>query len=45
MTIGTVALYIGTIHTEAVKRPINPVRERLNFESEESSGERTRSGH
>lgn len=31
MGIGLVALYIGTIHTEVVNRPIYVVRERLNF--------------
>jgi dolichol-phosphate mannosyltransferase len=33
MAIGLVALYIGTIHTEVVNRPLYIVRERLNFES------------
>ena len=32
MSIGLVALYIGTIHTEVVNRPLYIVRERLNFE-------------
>ena len=32
MAIGLVALYIGTIHTEVVNRPLYIVRERLNFE-------------
>lgn len=32
MAIGMVALYIGTIHTEVVNRPMYIVRERLNFE-------------
>ena len=32
MAIGMVALYIGTIHTEVVNRPLYIVRERLNFE-------------
>lgn len=34
MAIGLVALYIGTIHTEVVNRPLYIVRERLNFEAE-----------
>jgi dolichol-phosphate mannosyltransferase len=33
MAIGMVALYIGTIHTEVVNRPLYLIRERLNFES------------
>ncbi len=32
MAIGMVALYIGTIHTEVVNRPLYVVRERLNFD-------------
>lgn len=32
MAIGLVALYIGTIHTEVVNRPLYIVREKLNFE-------------
>jgi len=32
MAIGLVALYIGTIHTEVINRPLYVVRERLNFE-------------
>ena len=36
MAIGLVALYIGTIHTEVVNRPLYIVRERLNLE--EKSG-------
>ena len=32
MAIGLVALYVGTIHTEVVNRPLYIVRERLNFE-------------
>jgi len=31
MSIGLVALYIGTIHTEVINRPLYIVRERLNF--------------
>lgn len=34
MAIGMVALYIGTIHTEVVNRPLYIVRERLNFAAE-----------
>lgn len=36
MGIGLVALYIGTIHTEVINRPLYIVRELLNFE--EKSG-------
>ena len=32
MAIGMVALYIGTIHTEVVNRPLYIVRERLNLD-------------
>jgi polyisoprenyl-phosphate glycosyltransferase len=32
MAIGMVALYIGTIHTEVVNRPLYIVRERINFD-------------
>jgi dolichol-phosphate mannosyltransferase len=32
MAIGLVALYIGTIHTEVINRPLFLVRERINFE-------------
>ena len=32
MAIGLVALYVGTIHTEVINRPIYIVREKLNFE-------------
>jgi type IV secretory pathway VirB3-like protein len=32
MAIGLVALYIGTIHTEVINRPLYVVRERINFE-------------
>ena len=31
MAVGLVALYIGTIHTEVVNRPLYIVRERINF--------------
>jgi len=34
MAIGLVALYIGTIHTEVVNRPLFIVREWLNFKDE-----------
>ena len=33
IAIGLVALYIGTIHTEVVNRPLYLVRERLNLEN------------
>ncbi len=33
MAIGLVALYIGTIHTEVVNRPLYIVRERFNFKA------------
>ena len=36
MAIGLVALYIGTIHTEVMNRPLYIVRERLNYEKEVS---------
>ena len=32
VSIGLVALYIGTIHTEVVNRPLYIVRERVNFD-------------
>jgi len=32
MAIGLVALYIGTIHTEVVNRPLYIIREKINFE-------------
>ena len=32
MAIGLVALYIGTIHTEVINRPLYVVREQVNFE-------------
>lgn len=32
MAIGLVALYIGTIHTEVVNRPLYLVREKINFD-------------
>ena len=35
MAIGLVALYIGTIHTEVVNRPLYIVSERVNFEHED----------
>lgn len=31
MAIGLVALYIGTIHTEVVNRPLYVIREKINF--------------
>jgi len=34
MSIGLVALYIGTIHTEVVNRPLYLVREKLNFQKQ-----------
>lgn len=33
MAIGMVALYIGTIHTEVVNRPLYLVREKMNFDA------------
>jgi polyisoprenyl-phosphate glycosyltransferase len=36
MAIGMVALYIGTIHTEVVNRPLYIVRERVNLEGDEA---------
>jgi glycosyltransferase involved in cell wall biosynthesis len=35
MSIGLVALYIGTIHTEVVNRPLYLVREKLNFQKQD----------
>jgi dolichol-phosphate mannosyltransferase len=35
MSIGLVALYIGTIHTEVVNRPLYLVREKLNFQNQD----------
>ena len=32
VAIGLVALYIGTIHTEVINRPLYVVRERINFD-------------
>lgn len=32
MAIGLVALYIGTIHTEVINRPLYIIREKLNFD-------------
>jgi len=31
ISIGLVALYIGTIHTEVINRPLYIIRERINF--------------
>lgn len=36
MAIGLVALYIGTIHTEVINRPLYIVRQRLNFKDTRS---------
>lgn len=33
MAIGLVALYIGTIHTEVINRPLYLIRERVNFDN------------
>jgi glycosyltransferase involved in cell wall biosynthesis len=33
MAIGLVALYIGTIHTEVINRPLYIIRERINFDA------------
>ena len=35
MSIGLVAIYIGTIHTEVINRPLYIVRERLNFSEQD----------
>lgn len=32
MAIGLVALYIGTIHTEVINRPLYVIREKINFD-------------
>jgi polyisoprenyl-phosphate glycosyltransferase len=37
MAIGMVALYIGTIHTEVVNRPLFIVREKVNFDAKSRS--------
>jgi len=37
VAIGLVALYIGTIHTEVINRPLYIVRERINFTEQEDS--------
>lgn len=37
MSIGLVALYIGTIHTEVINRPLYIIRERINFDDTENS--------
>jgi hypothetical protein len=31
MSLGLIALYIGTIHTEVINRPLYIIRERINF--------------
>jgi len=31
MGLGLIALYIGTIHTEVINRPLYIIRERVNF--------------
>ena len=31
MSIGLVALYVGSIHTEVINRPLYIIRERVNF--------------
>ena len=45
MAIGVMALYIGTIHTEVVNRPLYIVRERLNFDAKTSPSELSRATH
>jgi len=35
MAIGLVALYIGSIHTEVINRPLYIIRERINFTEED----------
>ncbi len=35
MAIGLVALYVGTIHTEVINRPLYVIRERINLTKEE----------
>jgi dolichol-phosphate mannosyltransferase len=32
MAIGLVALYIGTIHSEVINRPLYVIREKINFD-------------
>ncbi len=36
MAIGLVALYVGTIHTEVINRPLYVIRERINLSKDES---------
>lgn len=36
MAIGLVALYVGTIHTEVINRPLYVIRERINLTKEEN---------
>jgi dolichol-phosphate mannosyltransferase len=31
MTIGIVAVYIGTIHTEVINRPLYIIRQKINY--------------
>ncbi len=38
MSIGLVAIYIGTIHTEVINRPLYIVRERINFDKTTPDG-------
>lgn len=35
MAIGLVALYVGTIHTEVINRPLYIIRDRINFRSKD----------
>jgi dolichol-phosphate mannosyltransferase len=37
MAIGLVALYVGTIHTEVINRPLYVIRERINLEEKDLS--------
>lgn len=38
MAIGLVALYVGTIHTEVINRPLYVIRERINLTKDASVG-------
>lgn len=38
MAIGLVALYVGTIHTEVINRPLYVIRERINLTKDASLG-------
>jgi glycosyltransferase involved in cell wall biosynthesis len=39
MAIGLVALYVGSIHTEVINRPLYVIRDRINFDSHAARNE------